>query len=220
MAAAVLPLRNPLHLAKSSLSLDRMTCGRFILGVGSGDREAEFAAFGVDAGRRAEVFREHWTVLRAALSPVACERKALLEATGGFDVLIPPAVRIPMLVVGSARQTLQWIAANAEGWATYHRDEFRQQGRIGLWRSALAERAAGVNKPFVQSLHLDLVEDANAPTEPIELGIRTGSIALIEYLKRMQEVGVAHVLLHLAQGPRPMLDIVNEIGTQVLPAFV
>jgi alkanesulfonate monooxygenase SsuD/methylene tetrahydromethanopterin reductase-like flavin-dependent oxidoreductase (luciferase family) len=39
------------------LSLNRLTNDRFILGLGSGDREAEFAAFGHDAAQRAEVFR-------------------------------------------------------------------------------------------------------------------------------------------------------------------
>ncbi|MBV8036386.1 TIGR03571 family LLM class oxidoreductase [Roseateles sp.] len=219
MAAAVLPLRSPLHLAKSSLSLDRMTGGRFILGLGSGDREAEFAAFGIDAAQRAEIFRDHWNILRAALSPVAHERKALRDATGGFDVLTTPAARVPMLVVGSARQTLQWIAANAQGWASYHRDEVRQQGRVALWQSALAERAAGLKKPFIQSLHLELVDDPSAPVEPIELGVRTGRIALTDYLQRLEVVGVAHVLLHLARGPRSVLDIVEELGAEVLPHF-
>ena len=218
-AAAVLPLRHPLHLAKSALSLDRLSGGRFILGVGSGDREAEFAAFGQDAALRGDAFRTGWSLLRAALSPETSERKVLLEATGGYDVATVPTSRIPMLVVGSARQTLQWIAANAEGWASYHRDEVRQQGRIGLWQSAVTERATGQHKPFVQSLHLDLVEEANAPPLPIELGIRTGRNALVEYLVRMEAMGVAHVLLHLARGPRPVLDIIDELGQDVLPSL-
>lgn len=218
-AAAVLPLRHPLHLAKSALSLDRLSSGRFILGVGSGDREAEFAAFGQDAAQRGDMFRQHWALLRAALSPEPAERQLLLDATGGYDVGTVPTTRIPMLVVGSARQTLPWIAGNAEGWASYHRDEARQQGRIALWQSALAHRAGGQAKPFVQSLHLDLLEDAAAPVQPLELGMRTGRKALIAYLTRLEAMGAAHVLFHLAQGPRPVLDIVDELGLDVLPSF-
>ncbi|MXN30513.1 TIGR03571 family LLM class oxidoreductase [Delftia sp. CH05] len=219
-AAAVLPLRHPLHLAKSALSLDRLSGGRFILGVGSGDREAEFAAFGQEAAQREALFRKHWALLRAALSPEAVERRLLLDATGGYDVAAVTAKRIPMLVVGSARQTLQWIARNADGWASYHRDEARQQGRIGLWQSALAERAESQQKPFVQSLHLDLLEDADAPAQPIELGMRTGRKALVGYLARLEAMGVRHVLLHLARGPRSVLDIIDELGLDVLPSFL
>lgn len=219
-AAAVLPLRHPLHLAKSALSLDRLSGGRFILGVGAGDREVEFAAFGQEAALRDELFRTHWALLRAALSPESSEHQPLLDATGGYEVTPVPTLSIPMLVVGSARQTLQWIARNAEGWASYHRDEVQQQGRIGLWQSALAEQAEGQQKPFVQSLHLDLLEDAGAPAQSIELGMRTGRQALIAYLARLEAMGVGHVLLHLARGPRPVLDIVDELGLDVLPFFL
>ncbi len=63
-----------------------------------------------------------------------------------------------MLVVGTARQSLQWIAREAEGWATYHREEAAQEGRIGLWQQALVQRG-GPGKPFVQSMLLDLQAD-------------------------------------------------------------
>ncbi|MES2249444.1 MAG: TIGR03571 family LLM class oxidoreductase [Pseudomonadota bacterium] len=217
-AAAVLPLRHPLHVAKAALSLNRLSNDRFILGLGSGDREAEFAIFQQDIALRGDVFRERWNLVRSALSPDAQERAALHKATGGHDLMAPPAARIGMLVVGSARQSLQWTAAHADGWATYHRDEARQQGRIGLWQTALRERAGGEAKPFIQSLQLDLLDDADAPAEPIELGLRAGRHALIDYLDRMEDAGVAHVLLNLARSSRrPAQDVVDELGREVLP---
>jgi len=216
-AAAVLPLRHPLHLAKAALSLNRLSGERFILGLGSGDREAEFPMFQQDIALRAETFRHHWALLRSALSPLHEERAALREATGGHELMAPPAERIGMLVVGSARQSLQWTAAHADGWATYHRDEARQQGRIGLWQGALHERASGEAKPFIQSLQLDLLARAGAPAEPIELGLRGGRDALVAYLDRMEEAGVSHVLLNIVRGPRRAMDVVEEIGCEVLP---
>src|SRR6185437_124034 len=68
-AAIVLPLRQPLQVAKSVLTLDRISGGRFVLGLGSGDRPEEFAAFGEDLQGTAGNFRERWSLLRAALSP-------------------------------------------------------------------------------------------------------------------------------------------------------
>jgi luciferase-type oxidoreductase len=165
-AAIVLPLRQPLQVAKSALSLDRISDGRFVLGLGSGDRPEEFAALGEDLEGRAATFRDRWSLLRAALSPEADERTAVLQATGGYDVLPAPATRIPMLVVGTARQSLQWIAREAEGWATYHHEEAAQEGRIGLWQQALVQHG-GPAKPFVQSMLLDLQADPQAPAEPL-----------------------------------------------------
>ena len=216
-AAAVLPLRHPLHVAKAALSLNRLSGERFILGLGSGDREAEFAIFRQDIALRGDAFRERWNLVRSALSPDEAGRAALREATGGHDLMAPPAERIGMLVVGSARQSLQWTAAHADGWATYHRDEARQQGRIGLWQTALRERADGEAKPFIQSLQIDLLEDPAAPAEPIELGLRTGRDALVAYLDRMEDAGVAHVLMNVVRGPRPATEVVEELGREVLP---
>lgn len=214
-AAAVLPLRHPLHLAKAAWSLDRLSGGRLILGLGSGDRPAEFDAFGVGPERDA-LFRERWALLRAALAPDAAGRAALLEMTGGFAPTPAPAARIPLLAVGSARQSLQWIAANADGWATYHREEARQQGGIDLWRRALDERAGGTRKPFVQSLQLELLADPDAPAVALELGLRAGRHALLAYLERMAGMGVAHMLLNL-QGPRPVPDQIEELGAEIVP---
>jgi len=215
-AAAVLPLRHPLHLAKAAWSLDRLSGGRMILGLGSGDRPEEFAAFGVGDERDA-LFRERWALLRAALSVEDDgARAALFEATAGFAPTAPPAARIPLLAVGSARQSLQWIAANADGWATYHREEARQQGRIALWQRALAERAGGARKPFVQSLQLELLDDPGAPAVPLELGLRGGRQALLGYLERMAGLGVAHMLLNL-QGPRPVAEQIEELGAEIIP---
>lgn len=94
-AAVVLPLRHRL--------LDRLSGGRSLLCVGSGDRDAEFAAFGQNAALRGDAFRAGGSLLRAALSPEATERTAFLQATGGSDVATVPTRRIPMLVLGSAR---------------------------------------------------------------------------------------------------------------------
>jgi alkanesulfonate monooxygenase SsuD/methylene tetrahydromethanopterin reductase-like flavin-dependent oxidoreductase (luciferase family) len=118
--------------------------------------------------------------------------------------------------VGTARQSLQWIAAHADGWATYHREEARQQGRIALWQRALEERAGGARKPFVQSLQLELLADPDAPAAPLELGLRAGRRALLAYFERMAGLGVAHMLVNL-QGPRPVEAQIEELGREIVP---
>jgi luciferase-type oxidoreductase len=211
-AAAVLPLREPLHLAKSALSLSRLSGGRFILGLGSGDRPVEFAAFGKDVARSAEVYRDKWEVVREAMN-AACQDR-VRERTGGFDIHVAPEEQVPMIVVGTSRQSLQWIAANADAWASYHREEERQQGRIGLWQQALAQRG-GRAKPFIQSLNLDLLADPDAPPEAITLGMRTGRHALLAYLLRLRALGVAHVIINIAVNGRPPMEVIQELGLYI-----
>jgi alkanesulfonate monooxygenase SsuD/methylene tetrahydromethanopterin reductase-like flavin-dependent oxidoreductase (luciferase family) len=43
----IMPYRNPIATAKSLATIDRMSGGRLIAGVGAGWNEAEFAALGV-----------------------------------------------------------------------------------------------------------------------------------------------------------------------------
>ena len=66
--AIVLTLRHPLHIAKGAVSVSTLSRGRFILGLGSGDRPSEFAAFGQDSDQRREIYRAHWETVAAAVN--------------------------------------------------------------------------------------------------------------------------------------------------------
>ncbi len=68
--AIVLPLRHPLHIAKAALSIASLSKGRFVLGLGSGDRPSEYDVFGEDIENRKALFQSHWERLAAALSPI------------------------------------------------------------------------------------------------------------------------------------------------------
>ena len=216
-AAAVLPLRHPLHLAKTALSLDRISGGRLLLGVATGDRPEEFEIFGASLDERRDAFRDRWALLRSALSPVAQEREHLLQATEGYELMVPPAQRIPQVIVGSAKQTLQWNAAHADAWATYYRPFEEQKGRFGLWRQAVDQRGQGNDPALIQSLSLDLLEDPDAPAQEISLGLRTGSKALVETLRRYREIGLEHCLFAKANDDRPTAEIIDQLGSEVIP---
>lgn len=61
----VLPLRGPVQLAKEAATLDVLSGGRLVLGVGAGYVESEFSAVGVPLERRRARFREYIKALRA-----------------------------------------------------------------------------------------------------------------------------------------------------------
>ena len=60
--------RHPLVSAKAFLTLDELSGGRTILGVGTGHVEGEFAALGADYANRGAVTDECIDVLRAAFT--------------------------------------------------------------------------------------------------------------------------------------------------------
>src|SRR5262245_41667676 len=60
----LLPLLNPVAIAEEAASLDIVTGGRFIFGIGLGYREAEDNAFGLRPGERVSKLRAHLDVIK------------------------------------------------------------------------------------------------------------------------------------------------------------
>src|SRR3546814_10509514 len=69
----------------------------------------------------------------------------------GFEIRPAAETGVPMLAVGSGGQTLEWIARNAAGWATYHRPPAVQRDRHALWRRAVDRVAPGEFRSFSRS---------------------------------------------------------------------
>lgn len=208
-------LRHPLHLAKSAASVDQLSDRRLVLGLATGDRPSEFSAFGSSLENRGELFREALEVSRRVWgeqSPrLLTPRVDLVEG----DLLPKPALNdIPVLITGSSRQSIEWIAEHGDGWLYYPQDILRQAQTIRDWRSLTP-----AFRPFAQSFYLDLSHDPDERPSPIQLGLRTGRHHLIPYLRRLEEVGVNHVAFNLKYGNRPAEDVVLELAEHVVPYF-
>jgi probable F420-dependent oxidoreductase len=121
-AVLVLPLRNPVELAKQAASIDRASGGRLTLGVGAGWLREEFEALGADFDRRGprltewiEIARDCWTGRTTGrtspdyeLPPdVICEPTPAQE--GG----------IPVLIGGHSRAALRRAGALGDGWLAH-----------------------------------------------------------------------------------------------------
>jgi luciferase-type oxidoreductase len=214
----VLTLRHPLHVAKAAASVDQLSAGRLVLGVASGDRPVEFPAFGVDIERRAALFRERFEIIRRVLETEFPVLKSLSGMLAGNADLVPkPIGRLPMLVTGNSGQPLPWIAEHADGWITYPRGIERQAEAVTRWSAHVQAAAPGRFKPFAQSLYIDLHDDPHMPPTPIHLGFKGGRHFLLRFLDALRTIGVNHVILNLKYGARPAGEVLEEIGTEVLP---
>jgi len=216
----VLPLRHPLHVAKAAASIDQLTDGRLVLGVASGDRPDEFPAFGVDAESRGELFRERFELIRTVHGRPFPRVNGSWGELQGIDLVPKPiADGVPMLVTGRSRQSLEWIARNADGWITYPRSPEHQAQHVGAWQEAVARERPGEFLPFAQSLYIDLEPEANAPAAPIHLGWRLGRNRLRALLEELRAHGVNHVALNLKYGRREAGDVLAELATHVVGDF-
>ncbi len=115
---AVVGLRHPLLTAKQYATLDHLSGGRLILGVGAGHVPEEFEALGVDFARRGAVLDEAIDALRAALGPDEYpEHHGKLHDFGGLGQRPRPAQdRVPLWVGGSSPAAVRRAATRADGW--------------------------------------------------------------------------------------------------------
>lgn len=210
-AAIVLPLRHPLHVAKMAATVDRLSGGRLVLGVASGDRPVEYPQFGVDFAARGEIYRQAVAELRSVW------RDAAESPDTDAKVLpAPVAGTIPVLAVGRSRQTTAWVAEHLDGYVTYHRPAPLMRPVVEDWRAALPGDA---DKPVVTTMLVDLTADPDEELVPIRLGARTGRHGLVRYLRALEAAGVAHVALNLRPSERPVEEVLREIAEHVLPRF-
>ena len=217
--AIVLTLRHPLHIAKGAGSVQTLSNGRFILGLGSGDRPPEYAAFGRDAEARRELYRTHWDTVAAALGDAPRVIPDLRpESAPDFMLLPEPPLPVPMLAVGSGGQSVDWIARHSIGWMTYHRDPDTQRARYSMWRAAVERLASPQFRAFGVSMRLDLAAHPDTPATALPLGYATGRRALVDILRDMRAAGTHHVTLNPGSD-RPVRDVVEEIAEHVLPVF-
>ena len=113
---SVLPYRNPMLTAKAAATLDILSGGRFVLGVGTGYLKAEFFALGVDFDERnalfdeaIEVMRLHWSGERFSYDGAHFNARDLIAKPA-------PSGPIPIWIGGNAKLTRRRVAEKAQGW--------------------------------------------------------------------------------------------------------
>jgi probable F420-dependent oxidoreductase len=115
----VLPYRHPLVVAKQYGTLDHLSGGRVILGVGSGHLKPEFAVLGADYDRRGLASDEY---IQAIVAAWTNEVARFDGATVAFrDVMISPRPvrRPPIWVGGNSRAAVRRAARYGDGWVPW-----------------------------------------------------------------------------------------------------
>ncbi|MFS8586392.1 MAG: TIGR03619 family F420-dependent LLM class oxidoreductase, partial [Acidimicrobiia bacterium] len=113
-----LPYHHPLEVAKAFTTLDRLSGGRAIVGVGAGHVEREFALLGVPFAERGRWVERALPAIRAALDD---EYPVLPDGDWGLDGSVgiaprPVQASVPIWVGGSSPAAVRRAADLADGW--------------------------------------------------------------------------------------------------------
>jgi probable F420-dependent oxidoreductase len=164
--------RNPNLLADMARTIDHISGGRFILGLGAGWYDRDYAEYGYDFPSTAERLR----ILRREV-PVIRDR---------LERLNPPPVRpIPILIGGEGeRVTLGIVAEHADIWHSYATGSTlrRKAGVLDRWCSEVGREPARIER----STSVSRVLDSDVANELVELGV---TLFVIEYTRPPYDLG-------------------------------
>ncbi|MEU1497517.1 TIGR03619 family F420-dependent LLM class oxidoreductase [Streptomyces sp. NPDC005732] len=215
---AVVGLRHPLVTAKQYATLDHLSGGRLILGVGAGHVREEFDAVGADFRHRGAVLDESIDALRAALGPDEFpEHHGKLYDFAGLGQRPRPAQpHVPLWVGGSSPAAVRRAALKADGWLPQGDPRERLPEQIATLRRLREE--AGVRAPLT----------VGAITEPLyvgEPGWATGRRTLsgppevlAASLREYRAMGVDQIQVRFrSRGSGELVDQMDAFGAEVAP---
>ncbi|GAB3488545.1 TIGR03619 family F420-dependent LLM class oxidoreductase [Nocardiopsis coralliicola] len=133
----VLGYHHPLEIAKRYGTLDRVSGGRLVLGLGVGSLEEEFTLLGAEFAGRGARADDALAALRSGLSERTPEHHGPHYDYAGM-VVEPHAVqeRVPLWIGGRTRRSLRRALEHGDGWVPF-----------GLSAAELSEMLGGIEPP-------------------------------------------------------------------------
>jgi FMNH2-dependent dimethyl sulfone monooxygenase len=188
--------RNPGLMANMAATLDSVSGGRLVLGVGAGWHDPEFEAFGYPTDRKVGRFEEWIQILVPLLRGETVDFDGRWYRASGGAVFPPPARRIPLLIAGNKPRMLSLVARYADLWNTawFNRPDDRLHERLAALDAAL--EAEGRDPAALERTIGLLVRDPDQPSdEEGEEWFAGGVEELAELLREYEQLGFAHAIV-------------------------
>jgi probable F420-dependent oxidoreductase len=109
-------------LARMAASVDEVSGGRFVLGIGAGWNETEFRAFGIPFDQRASRFEEAFDVVRRLLAGERVSADGRFHRLEDAVLLPPPARQVPLMIGSNGERLLRAALPFADAWNTWFDD--------------------------------------------------------------------------------------------------
>ena len=115
-AVYVLPLRNPIEVAKATGTIARISDNRLVLGAGVGWMKEEFDVYGVDFSTRGRRMNETIEVLNKLWDGGYVEHHGEFFDFAELQIAPAPTQRVPIFLGGASAPALRRAGKYAQGW--------------------------------------------------------------------------------------------------------
>lgn len=194
----ILPQANPLLMAKQVATLDLLSGGRLLLGLGAGWLREEFDAMGVPFERRGARTNDYIEAMKKVWSGETVEHQSDFLSWSGFKSYPLPTQKPhpPLIIGGTSRPAMRRVARYGDGWFAPSKDADQLGEQLGL----LEEEAQKVGRD------LDDIE-----ITAMWVLVKEGW----DSIKRYQDMGVARLVIPLQALGSPPLKALDELAEQI-----
>jgi probable F420-dependent oxidoreductase len=167
---ACLAFHPPGILARMAATVDELSSGRVILGVGAGWNQVEFQAFGIPFDHRVERFTEAFEIVRRLLNGET------VTFGGRFHeveraVLLPPPRRVPIMVGSLGERMLRTTLPLVDAWNVWYADYGNTADGFALQNDRVSTIANDVGRDpasIERSACVLVVVDASVRERPLD----------------------------------------------------
>ena len=190
----IMPFRNPLHMAQVAATVDQLSNGRLILGVGVGSAEQEYRALGAPWEERGSVADEVIQVLQHVWTADQPNFEGKHFHFSGINSFPQPVQRPhpPFWIGGGSRRSIRRAAEYGDAWHPSRPSfELLEEGAPRLHR--LAERAGrDPSKILIAARHPMKILDGAAHSDWPLVGLES---SVIKGINRFASAGVTHLVM-------------------------
>ena len=227
-SVVVLPLHNPVHVAHQAASLDYLSGGRAVLGLGLG-RAEHYADFGIPLERRVTRFNEGVDVIKALWTKPAAEFHGdFFNVEAGMVIRPVQQPHPPIWLGGVHRDALRRAARVADGWMGAGGSSKRALAEaVPILREALAEQGRDpaqftISKRVFMSVHenpeiaraeaLRWFRDVYHHPDWLEThGFHGTPEQAREYIEELRDLGMTHLLLNAVTRYEDQTEALAEV---------
>jgi probable F420-dependent oxidoreductase len=222
ISVLVLPYRHPLYWARVAASIERLSKGRLIMGIGVGWMEEEFAALGVPFQQRGKMTDEQLEIISKLWSE---EHVSFNGKFYGFqDVAFYPKPiqqpRIPIWVGGEGLAAQRRAARYGDAWFPYYVTIPPKELRAGYDNVRRIATEFGRDPDEVKFTCCYQIEVTHEPVPQDETHLRGTPEQLVEALQVYREIGVEHLALQFMVPRWPeRVEQIERFAREVMPHF-